>query len=36
MYMAQATRDILMACAESGGMDEATGQWREPTVKVPR
>ena len=35
-YMAQAARDILRACAESGGVDPATGRYREPIVKLSR
>lgn len=34
--MAQAMRDILRACAESGGVDPATGRFKEPTVKLSR
>ena len=32
--MAQAIRDILRACAESGGVDEATGRFNAPALKL--
>ncbi len=33
-YVAQAMRDMLRACAESGGVDDATGMYRVPVVKL--
>lgn len=35
-YMAQAARDMLRSCAESGGVDSTTGRYREPIVKLSR
>lgn len=33
--MAQAIRDMLRICAESGGVDETTGLLKEPIIKLP-
>lgn len=33
-YLAQAIRDVLRACAESGGVDEATGMLALPVTKL--
>lgn len=33
--MAQAIRDMLRICAESGGVDETTGLLKEPLIKLP-
>lgn len=34
--MAQAMRDILRSCAESGGVDPATGRFKDPIVRLSR
>ncbi len=34
--MAQAVRDILRSCAESGGVDAATRRYNAPVIKLTR